>query len=94
MNGLDETLRMAVVAERLTRRFHATRHGGVGHGTAVPDLLDDLVFRNEAGVVLDQQREDRKDLRFEPAGFALRPQLYRGQVQFKGTELVDHVCIE
>ena len=63
----DEALRPAVVAERLARGLDAARDRGLGDDAAVPDLLDDLVLADQALVVLDQQGEQREDLRLERA---------------------------
>ena len=87
---LDEALRLAVVAERLPRRLDATRDRGVGHDATVPDLLDDLVFRDEPLAVGDEQREQGKHLRLEAQHLAAGPQLDGGQVQLEATEPIDH----
>ena len=54
VQGADEALALAVVPERLARGLHAARDRRVRHHPAVPDLLDDLVARDEAVPVLDQ----------------------------------------
>ena len=92
VNRLDELLRLAVVAERLPRRFHAARHGRVRDDAAVPDLLDDLVLRDQTLAVLDQEREQREHLPLEVDDLAVRPQLDGGEIQLEPTEPVDHAA--
>jgi len=73
-----ESLRLAVVAQSLPRRFHAAGDGGVRDDTPVPHLVDDFFLRDEALAVLDQQRQQREDLRLEFADSTAVPQLDRG----------------
>ncbi len=92
VNRLDELLRLAVIAERLPRRFHAARHGRVRDDAAVPDLLDDLVLRDHALAVLDQEREQREDLGLEVTALPSDAQLDGGEIQLELTEPVDHAA--
>ena len=89
---LDELLRFAVIAERLTRRLHPARHGCVRDDAAVPDFLDDLVLRNQPFAVFNQEGEQRKHLPLEADGLAAHPQLDGGEIQLELTELVDHAA--
>src|SRR6185437_1824879 len=92
VNGPDESLAQSVISERLTRRFHATCHRGVGNHPTVPDFFDDFVLRNEPAMILDEKGEQPKDLRLQVAGDTVRAQLHGDQVQLEGTEPVDHAC--
>ena len=90
MDRLDELLRLAVVPERLPRRFDPASHRRVRDAPTVPDLFDDLVPGNQALAVLHQQREQCEDLRLQAHGLAARAQLDGRKIQLEVTERVDH----
>ena len=86
----DEPLRLAVVTERLPCGLDATREGGVGDDAPIPDLVEDLVPRDQSFAVLDQQGEQGEDLRFDGLRLAAGPQFCLRSVEFKGAEAVEH----
>ena len=73
MEGADEPLRLAVIAQRLPRRLDAARERRIRDHLAVPDFFQDLVPRYQAVAVLDEQGEQRKNLGLQRAHGALRP---------------------
>ena len=90
MDRPDEPLRLAVVTERLSCRLDATGERGVRHDAPIPDLVEDLVPRNQSFAVLDQQGEQGKHLRFDGMGLAVGPQFGLGRVEFESAEPVEH----
>ena len=86
----DELLRPPIVAQCLACRLHAARDCGVGYDPAVPHLFHDLVPRDQALAVLDEQCEQREHLRLDVNGRAVRAQLGRGEIKLELAEGVDH----
>lgn len=51
VDGLDVILARPVIADELARGFYAPAQGGVGNDATLPDLLEQLVFRNHVVTV-------------------------------------------
>ncbi len=86
----DESLRLAVVTERLPCRLDATGECGIRDDAPVPDLVEDLVPRDQPFAVFDQQREQGKDLRFDGVRLAVGAQFGLGRVELEVAEPVEH----
>ena len=56
-HGLDDTLLLAAIADRLSRRADAGRDRGIGHDAAIPDRGDELVVTDNPGAMLGQVNE-------------------------------------
>ena len=69
MDGPDVFLSVPVVAERLADGFHDGRYRGVRYETAIPDLLDQLVLRNQAVRIFDQVGKHREGAALNGNGF-------------------------
>src|SRR5262249_56987466 len=52
MNSADQTLRFAAVADRLPHSIDMACQGRLGHDSAVPDSLDQIVLADHALSVL------------------------------------------
>jgi hypothetical protein len=90
VHGAKEALRLAVVAERAARGLEPARQSRVRHGAAVPDFLDDLVLGDDALAVLDEQVQQREDLRLDLDDLAAASQLRGGRVQLEVAKSPDH----
>src|SRR5215471_17812040 len=58
--------------------------------TRPSDLLHELVLRDQALPVLDEQREQREDLGLDGASLASLAQLEAVGIELEGTEAIEH----
>ena len=86
----DESLGLAVVANRFPRRLHSTGQGGVGNQASVPDLLEELIPGNEPFSILHEVGEEGEHLRLERAERAFGAQFDLRQIQFEPSKAVSH----
>jgi hypothetical protein len=59
----DQILRLAIVADRITRAVDAACERRFGHDAASPDGGEYVVFADDAMTVLDQINQQIEDLR-------------------------------
>jgi len=90
VNGADQALRLAVIADGAPRRLDAARNGRVRDDASLPDLLDDLVARDDAIAVLDQQHEQIEHLRLDGDGRTIAAHLVGLGVDGNGADQIDH----
>ncbi len=81
VEGADEDLIVAAVADRLAGCVDAARQRRLGHDAAVPDLVKDLVLRDDAVVVPDQEGQKVEDLRLDMHGLAAAAQLLPAKIK-------------
>ena len=87
VDGLDQRLSLAVVADGLPRGLDAARNGGVRNDTTLPDLLDDLVPGHDPIAVFDELEQQVEYLRFHGHLLAASAQLETACVHPAGTKL-------
>lgn len=89
MDGADETLFLAVVAQRLPRRLDARGDRGLGDDPAAPDLLDDLVLADEAVGIAREQDQQRQHLRLQMLRVPVLAQLELARIELEAFKAVD-----
>jgi len=86
---LDEALRLAVIAQGLSRRLDPAGDGRIGDDASVPHLLDDLVPGDQPLAVLDQVEQYPKRFVRKMNRLASRTaQAAFVRIEFKLSELV------
>jgi hypothetical protein len=90
MNWAYEALRTAVVTTRMARRLDGAGDGGIRDDPPVPNPLDELVPRDQAVAIFDDEPQQREDLRFDRDRNAVGPKLDICSIQFKIFEKIDH----
>ena len=75
VDGLDQRLSLAIIPDGLPSGLDAARDGGIGNDAPLPDLLDDLVPGYDPIAVLDELKQQVKDLRFHGYVLATPAQL-------------------
>lgn len=69
----DGGLFAAIIADRLTRRLDTAGNRGVGNDATAPYASDDVVLGDDPCTVLDEEFEQREDLRLHSDRNAVRP---------------------
>ena len=87
---LDQPLLGAVVADRLAGGPDPARESRLGDDPPTPDLLVDLLLRDRAVRVRDEQLEEREDLRLELHPLAVSAELQLIVVELERLEAEDH----
>jgi hypothetical protein len=90
VDGADDTLLAAAVADRLAGRLDPAGQGGLAHEPAAPELVQQLGLGDEPAAVADQVGQDLEDLRLQVAGDAAAAQLVAALVELAVAEPVDH----
>ncbi len=90
MNGADDALPRAVVADRLTYRADPAGNAGVGHIMTQPDGGHDLVFRHQAIAVSDKMDQHGKHLRLQPHRFNAAAELEALRIEPEISECPSH----
>jgi hypothetical protein len=85
-----QPLRLAIVAKQLTSALYPARNGAVADGAAIPDGGDQLVLADEAVAVLDQEKDQRKDLRLGGEHAVVVAQFELAQVQYVLAHTISH----
>jgi hypothetical protein len=80
----------AVVADQLARGLDPAAEGGVGHHSAVPDGLEQLVARDHAVAVPEQKDQELQDLGFDRQRAPVAGDLDAGGVGPEFAEAVNH----
>ena len=89
VDGLDDALLGAVVADGAAGRLDATRERRLADEAVAPDVVEQLVLADDAVAVLDEVGEDAEDLRLDRHGRAGVAQLEQTRVEVKCSEGVD-----
>ena len=64
-DGSDQLLVLAGVAERLPRGINPTAQRCIGNNTALPDRRDEIVFADNALMILDEEDQYVEHLRLD-----------------------------
>ena len=70
VNGPNDRLRRAIIAQGLPGRSDAAGDARVRYGSPLPDRVGNFVFGDHPVAVSDQMHQQRKHLRFQPDGLA------------------------
>jgi hypothetical protein len=89
-HGPDQHLGAAIVSDHLAGGLDTARDRGLGHDPAIPDAVHDLGSCHQATAVLEQQPEQREDLRLDGNHCAAGSQLAGLGVEAAIPEAVDH----
>ena len=90
MQGANQPLRLAVVAERLAGSLDATRQRGVRDGAALPDCLENLVLGDEPVALTDKKHKQIEYLRLHGDGLDAAADGKLARVDCVGTNLKQH----
>ena len=90
MQGADQPLPPAVVAERAAGGVDAGGEGGVRDAAAAPDRLEQLVLAHHALAMADQVDQEVEHLRLDLDCRTGRPQLAAVRIEGEAVELPDH----
>ena len=90
VDGLDQALRLAVIADRLPRRLHPARQRRFRDDAPAPDGLENIVAADDAVAILDEMHKQRENLRLDGQHGPAAPQLLRGGVDLECLKPIDH----
>ncbi len=90
VDGANQALCLAIIADGTPRRLDAAGNRGIRDDASLPDALDDLVARDDAVVVLDQQHEQIEHLWLDRDGRPIPAHFVGLGIDGDGTNQIDH----
>jgi hypothetical protein len=89
VHRLDHALRGAIIAHRLARELDPAAQGGWRHEAMLPDVVQQLVLRDQPVVAREQEGQHIEHLRLDVPHLLAAAQLVQPLVQLEFRELVD-----
>ena len=75
MNSADQSLRPAIVAQRVARGFYRAVEGVVTDDASFPQLFQEFIARDQPITVLNEEGQQCKNPRLEWPALSVSPQL-------------------